>query len=171
MIDLAIKYSEEVKQKFRDTWLDDRYKYYHVSNFHEDIHLHESTWNNHEFVSVSDGEVIGYLGYLIDRSSDFAYGLNIINFSEQSNPTFAMDLGKFLRNIFEKYHMRRLEWSVIVGNPIEHSYDRLCQKYGGRIAGTYKERIKLIDGIFYDEKFYELDGSAYFAHLIENKED
>lgn len=163
MLDMAIKYQEEVKACFRNTWLDDRYKFYHAANFHEDIQLHESTWVNHEFVSVADGKVIGFLGYQLDRSSDYAYGLNIINFAGAANPVFSMDLGIFLRNIFEKYAIRRVEWSVVIGNPIEKSYDRICEKYGGRIVGTYFKRTRLIDGKFYDEKFYELSRESYLA--------
>lgn len=163
MLGMALNYQEELIKKYRTTWHDDRYKWYHAANFHEDITIHESDWVDHQSVSVHNGEVIGYIGYKIDRSSEYVYGLNILNLTEPGNVVFAMDLGIALRNIFEKYHFRRLEWSVIVGNPIESSYDKMCGKYGGRIVGTFKSRQRLFDNKFYDEKMYEIEIDDYFS--------
>lgn len=52
---------------------------------------------------------------------------------------------------------------MVSGNQIESSYDKICKKYGGRIVGIYKNRVRLTDGQFYDEKLYELDRDAYYA--------
>ena len=51
---------------------------------------------------------------------------------------------------------------MVIGNPIEKSYDKMVKKYGGRIIGTYKEDVKLIDGEYYDKKLYEILSSEYF---------
>lgn len=169
MVELAIKHQKELQEKLVDTWLDDRYKFYHAANFYDNIQIADSTWTAHQFVSVADGEVIGYIGYQIDRSCDYVYNLGILNFTDKVNAVFAKDLGMVLRDIFEKYHFRRLEWTVVSGNPIENSYDKICKKYGGRIVGTYKGRIRLIDGKFYDEKLYELDHYAYFESIKSSK--
>ena len=157
MLDVAIKYIEQIKEKFHCTWFKDRYKYWNYANYFEEWNPAESTWVNHQFVSVRNGEVIGYIGYDIDRASgDVVYGLNIINFEDNPSLTFSMDLGRALRDIFEKYNLRKLCFSVIVGNPIEKSYDKMCEKYGGRIVGVKKEHTRLYDGKLYDEKVYEI---------------
>ena len=162
MLDLAINHTDEVVSKFRTTWYKDRYKFFHATPYYDDWHPEESTWTNHQFVSVRGNEVIGYIGYTIDRADgDIAHGLCIMNFEEKPSATFSIDLGKTLRDIFEKYRFRKLRFSVIVGNPIEKSYDKMCLKYGGRIVGVSKENVKLIDGKFYDEKFYEVMRSDY----------
>ena len=161
MLELALNHQEQLNTKFRQTWEDDKYKYYHNANYREDMEIPHSTWTSHNFVSLHDGEVIGYIGYQIDRSSDYVYGLGIINFAEEQKAAFAKDLGVALRNIFDKYNFRRLEWSVVIGNPIERSYDKLCYKYGGRIVGTYINRYRLIDGRYYDEKLYEIEKGDY----------
>lgn len=163
MLDLAINYVEQVKQKFRSTWFEDKYKYYHCANFCEDWTPEESTWVRHQFVSVKDGEVIGYIGYQIDRSAgDLVYGLNIINFESVPSMTFSIDLGHTLKNIFEKFGLRKLSFSVVVGNPIESSYDNMCERYGGRIVGVQKDHVRLIDNKFYDEKLYEILSEDYW---------
>lgn len=163
MLDIAINYNEELKRKFRSIWFSDRYKYWANGNYYEEWNPAESTWVNHQFVSISGGEVIGYIGYSIDRASEFVYGMNIVNFEDTPSLTFSVDLGRALKDIFEKYHFRKLCFSVVVGNPIEKSYDKLCKKYGGRIVGVQKEHTRLIDGKFYDEKMYEILREEYNA--------
>ena len=54
---------------------------------------------------------------------------------------------------------------MIIGNPIEKSYDKMINKYGGRIVGIYKEDVKLIDGEYYDKKLYEILASEYFETI------
>lgn len=165
MLDLALNHQEELIRKLRATWMDNRYKFYHASNHRGDPDIPESTWAAHQFVSLREHDVIGMIDYQIDRDSGFAYGLGIINFEVNPSSTFSRDLAVALKEIFEKYAFRRLEWSVIIGNPIEKSYDRLCARYGGRIVGTYKNRIKLLDGQFYDEKFYEIERKDYLKNV------
>ena len=61
-----------------------------------------------------------------------------------------------LIDIFEKYNFRKLSFYVVVGNPIEKSYDKMCERYGGRIVGVKRKNTRLIDGKYYDEKLYEI---------------
>ena len=77
----------------------------------------------------------------------------IINFSDKKI-TFGKDIGQALDEIFTKYNFRKLKFSVVVGNPIEKSYDKLIHEYCGRIVGTFKDHTRLIDNKNYDEKFY-----------------
>lgn len=162
MLDVAIKHKDRLTERFRETWFQDKYKYWNYTNYFEEMSIADSTWVEHQFVSLnSKGDVIGYIGYKIDRSNDFVYALNIINFTD-NKVTFGMDLGKALTNIFEKFHFRKLCFSVIVGNPIEKAYDKMIEKFGGRISGYQKEHVRLIDGQFYDEKMYEILAKEYF---------
>ena len=71
--------------------------------------------------------------------------------------------GQALKDIFEKFHFRKLIFSVVIGNPIEKTYDRMIQKYGGRIVGIQRQQVKLIDGQFYDVKMYEILSDDYFG--------
>lgn len=89
-------------------------------------------------------------------------GLNIINFTD-NKATFGMDAGQALRDIFEKFHFRKLVFVVVIGNPIEKTYDRMIARYGGRIIGIQSQQVKLIDGQFYDVKMYEILLDDYFG--------
>lgn len=166
MLDLAINHEEELQKKFRSTWFSEKYKFWTCTNYHEDYQIAENTWDNHQFVSLdSSGEVIGYIGYEIDRAYDVVNGLNIINFTDDKI-TFGIDVGNALRDIFEKFHFRKLTFTVIIGNPIEKTYDRLIEKYHGRIVGIQKKQVRLIDGEFYDRKLYEVFRDEYFQAVL-----
>lgn len=174
MLDLAINHEEELINKFRQTWMDDKYKFYYAANYRWGVELENKTWDSHDFVSIksimqqddityTDTEVLGYIGYQIERADEYTHDLAIISFAktEEENIVFAADLRAAIRDIFEKYNFRRLEWSVIIGNPVERIFDRMCRRYGGRIVGTYKNRVRLIDGKYYDEKLYEIEKDDY----------
>lgn len=163
MLDIAIKHKDKLTERFRETWFQDKYKYWNCGNYFEEISISDSTWADHQFVSLdSSGDVIGYIGYKIDRANDHVYSLNIINFTD-NKVSFGIDAGRALRNIFEKFHFRKLCFSVIVGNPIEKTYDKMIERYNGRISGYQKEHVRLIDGKFYDEKLYEILAKDYFG--------
>lgn len=164
MLEPAIKYIEQLTWEQYDTWFNDKYKYWQPGSYGNPIEIATDIMNEHQFVSVSDDEVIGYIGYEIDRETNAVDGLNVVNFSN-NKVTFGMDLGQALKDIFEKYHFRKLSFSVVVGNPIEKSYDRMIKKYGGRIVGIKKEEVKLCDGKYYDEKMYEIFSDEYFSSV------
>ena len=58
--------------------------------------------------------------------------------------------------LFKQYGINRAVFNVIVGNPAERLYDRICNKYGGRVIGTFNQEAKLQDGKLYDVKYYEM---------------
>lgn len=160
MLDIAQLHTDVLKEKFHETWFDDKYKYFHADTFYSEIEIDKDTWNKHQFVSLYDGYVIGYIGYGINRRTNNVDGLAAINFS--NHKTFGIDLGNVVFDIFEKYKFNKLNFSVIIGNPIEKSYDKLMHKYGGRVVGIFEKHAKLIDGEYYDEKFYEITADNYF---------
>lgn len=161
MLEPAIKYRDQLSILQYDTWFNDKYKYWNCEIYHQPIQIEENTWNKNQFVSVHNGKVIGYISYNISRAEHCAYSLSIINFSD-NKIAFGKDLGQALKDIFERYKFRKLNFTVVIGNPIEKSYDKMIKKYGGRIVGIYKEEVKLIDGEYYDKKAYEILASEYF---------
>ena len=168
MLEVAIKYADELKEKMYDIWFKDKYKYYNFCTYYQDIELDGETWNKHEFVSVSKKEgVIGFICSEVNRQANYCFGLGAVNFSEDKM-TFGRDLGKALTDIFEKFNFNKLKFSVVVGNPIEKSYDKMIQKYGGRVVGIFREDARLIDGNLYDVKQYEILRSDYIRARKEN---
>jgi hypothetical protein len=115
----------------------------------------------HQFVSLNkDKQILGVIGYHINRSNDYADNLWIMNFSDNVI-VFGIDVRRAIDNLFMKYNFRKITFTVVIGNPVEKSYDRLVSKYGGRIVGTYKENVRLMDNKFYDEKLYEIFRDEY----------
>lgn len=164
MIDVAQKYTDVLKLKFANIVYDEKYKFY-SSGWFDEYKPSDTTWNTHEFVSTYNGEVIGYITYYINRNEYDVSGLKAINFSD-NKIIFGKDLMKVLKDIFEKFNFRKLSFGVYVGNPIEKSYDKMINKYNGRIVGIKKEDSKLSDGKFYDFKIYEIFRKDYLSKVI-----
>lgn len=160
MLEFAQNYKEALEKKKHETWGKEKYWYYNCCSYFSNIEIDDNTWSNMQFVSVDkEGNILGYLAYSIDREARFVDNLAIINFTD--NPAFGIDVMRMIKNIFEKYRYRKIEFFVVVGNPIEPKYDRLVSQYGGRIVGTFKEHFMLPDGELYDYKMYEIFREDY----------
>jgi len=155
MLVAAINYADELIQLTNGLWFTEKYMYWNADAYYQKIQISEDSWNKHQFVSVADGNVIGFISYTIDRAADSVTNLSIANFTEDS-VTFGRDVYRALSDIFLKFNFRKLSYSVVVGNPIEKQYDKLTKKFHGRIVGTEKSHFKLIDNKFYDYKSYEI---------------
>lgn len=164
MLDIAQKYTNELKIKIADTAYDLKYMFVRFGYTNE-YEPSKSTWEKYEFVSICNNEVIGLIYYYINRNEYSVSNFCAINFSD-NKITFGRDLGIILNDIFMKYNFRKLKFGVFVGNPIEKSYDKLIQKYGGRIIGTEREAARLLDGKFYDYKEYEIFKEDYLSNKV-----
>ena len=161
MLKPAIQYQDQLATLYQAAWFDDRYKYYFTSH-HRILKLEDNTWEWHEFVSIDgEGKVLGYIYYRIDRWTNNCYNFGAINFT--NNPLFGRDVIQVIRDIFEKFNFNKLHFSVVVGNPVEKTYDRLCQKYGGHILCIEKAETKLMDGKYHDMKRYEIFREDYLT--------
>ena len=160
MLAPAHLYDVDLADKFRQTWFKDKYIFYHNGCYYSEFELYENTCDVHQFASINRGEVIGYIGYSIDRAANVAFDLNIINFTNDS-VVFGIDLVQAIDDIFNKFNIDKVEFTVLIGNPAEEMYDKFIRLYGGRIVGIYKKHIKLVDGKMYDLKMYELFKNSY----------
>lgn len=179
MLDLAYKYEEEIKQLMIETWYDPYYMYFYMSPYHDLFELpkNEGDWNYRGFVSINNNhKLIGYIGYNINRDHNKVSNIEIINFNSltKNKITFGKDVVKVIDDIFCKFNIRKIEFAVIVGNPVEKTYDRLVKRYGGNIIGIKHKSVKLMDGQYYDQKEYEIFREDYLAateHIRERLEN
>lgn len=169
MLDVAINHVETLQSKFRQMWFQDKYKYWNYFPYFTDFEVSQDSWNKHQFVSLDkNNEIIGYIGYEINRSAYNCDSLNIINFTDDPI-IFGVDLRQALKDIFEKFKFNKLNFSVVIGNPIEKAYDKIIAKYGGRIVGIQAKEAKLFDGEYYDVKLYEIQRESYLLMRGLNK--
>ena len=158
MLDFAVGHEEELRQNMRSTMFDDKFKFENYGSYYDDFKLDKTiAWNNIQCVSYDEeiGKVIGYMAVCIDRDAGNLTSLRIINFSNNKE-LFAADLKKFLLRLIQREDFKKITFTVIVGNPVEKSYDKIIKKYGGRIVGIYEKDIKLNDGKIYNKKVYEI---------------
>lgn len=161
MLKPAIQYKDIIPQMYQNIcWFNDKYKYYNYNPYWNTFTIEDKTQDWHEFVSVnSQGEVIGYIHYYVNRFTLNCGNFGAVNFT--NDPTFGKDLLQVIKDIFERFNFHKLNFSVVVGNPVEATYDHLCAKYGGRILCIEKDETKLEDNKYYDVKRYEIMREDY----------
>lgn len=166
----AILVKNELEELYKTTWFDDRYMYFHNGVYADNLQISDNTYKCHQFASIYNGNVIGYIGYAVSRPDDAVAGIAAIHFMDtpysNSSIVFGVDLYHALRDIFEKYKFRKISFTVTRGNPIEKSYDKLIKKYGGRIVGVYHKDVRLTDGEYHDQKIYEIMAEDYFCSVL-----
>ncbi|HEX2986087.1 MAG TPA: GNAT family protein [Caproiciproducens sp.] len=165
MLDLAAKYESELQMSFADAFMNPKNLFYFGGGYSDKYKASETTWNKHEFVSIKDGKVLGYLSYNINQRTNSADGMCAINFGAK-NLTFSNDFMQFLKDIFDRFKFRKLSFGVYIGNPAEKMYDRYIKKFGGRIVGISKGSDRLTDGNYYDYKMYEIFRDDYLNHAV-----
>jgi hypothetical protein len=162
MLKPAIFYKDEIPKLYQSIWFNEKYKYYNYNTSWHTFNVEDKTDDWHEFVSVDEnGNVVGYIHYHVNRITLNCNAFGAINFTD--NPIFGRDLLQVIQDIFERFNFHKLDFSVVIGNPAEKSYDRLCQKYGGRILCIEKDETKLDDNKYYDVKRYTIMRDEYLA--------
>jgi len=165
ILKLAFTYKDKLQSTFQNIVFQNKFKFYNYSNYWDcNLKLSEDSWNDIELVSVDNQDnVIGFFRASIIRTSEKVSSLGIVNFYDK-NLTFSRDLYQFLKELFEKYNFRKIEFNVVIGNPIEKMYDKYIDKYGGRIIGVSSKSTRLHDGIYYDVKHYEIFRKDYLKN-------
>ena len=162
MLKPAIQYKTEITKLLTDIWFDDKYKYYISDWYYEVPEIKDSTWNRHDFVSLdTNTSILGYIHYNIDRAANKACSFGAISFTSIPTLTFGRDLYQAIDDIFCKFKFNKLRFAVVIGNPIEKTYDKLIAKYGGKVTGYAQQDIRLPDGELADVKTYEIMREDY----------
>ncbi len=165
MLDLAIKHTNVLQERFVEIAFQDHFKFYRTGTAIDYcLPIYNNSRDGLQFVSIAEGDrhLMGYFGCRIDRETNTAFDLQIINF-EDRNEAFSADRKAFFRSLFEQYGAQRVVWCVIVGNPAEKLHDASVARLGGRIVGTFTRDTKLYDGQLYDIKWYEVLKEHYDA--------
>lgn len=99
-------------------------------------------------------KLIGYFTYQIDWYSSCVYNFGLFSF-DRNNVTIGLDVYRELKKIINDFHIHRIEWRMISGNPVEKHYDKFCEKYNGKkfvFTDTFKDRC----GKYHNSVVYEI---------------
>ena len=162
MLKPAFAYKDKLQQKYNEVIFQDKYKFWNCDNYWEyEFKLSPDSWTSIEMVSVdSAGNVIGFFKAGITRAVEKVSSLSVANFCD-ANLVFSKDLKQFILDLLFKFNFRKIEWTVVIGNPAEKTYDKFIEKYGGQITGIHRETTRLQDGNYYDMKGYEIFKSEF----------
>lgn len=161
MLKPAQLYEDELKKKMISCWHDPKYKYY--SGWTGDVvpKLPDNYYDEHNFVSVDrDNNVIGYISYHVCWSTMSASNFGAISF-DLGNPVFGKDLYTAIDNLFNSYHMNRIQWRVISDNPVIKNYRRFAARHGGVECSHLRRVAKLADGMLHDAIEFEILAEDY----------
>jgi hypothetical protein len=169
MLKPAQLYEEELRRKMVSCWHDPAYMYYSGWTGDEVPKLPDNYYDEHNFVSVDkDDNVIGYIAYHVSWSTMSAYNFGAISF-DRGNLLFGRDLFTAIDNLFNRYHMNRIQWRVIADNPVAKSYKRFIMKHGGVECSHLRQVARLLDGQLHDAIEYEILAKDYYGANAHNK--
>ena len=153
MLKTAQHYESDIVHLHEQTWYDPRYNYARAGSHSYDIRLPDNNTESHAFASVHNNQVIGFIAYDIDLEARSAHDLFVESY-DIGNLIFIRDCATAICNLFEIYRFNRLEWNCISDNPAIHGYRRFIRICGGREVGTFKNKIRLLDGELHDQVFF-----------------
>lgn len=152
----AIIKKTEIEEGFKRLYYTDEMFYYMGCMYSGPTNISDTSDGNlFEWAIVDENEkVIGYIGYSIDWYSSNASSFGLISF-DKNNPLVGIELRNVFNKLINEYKMRRIEWRMVGGNPVERHYDRFCKKYNGNKVVLHNV-IKDKKGNFHDDVIYEI---------------
>lgn len=168
MLRPAQLYEQQLRDKILSSWYDLDNIFYsgYEGNYIEE--LPKSNYGSHNFVSVDkDDNIIGYIKYYVNWDVMSADQFDIISF-DKGNVRFIRDLFTAVCDVFEKYHMNRIEFWCYADNPAIRGYRKFINRCGGREVGYVKQRTKLQDGKLHDSVIFEIMSNEFSNHKVKS---
>ena len=151
----AILYKDEICRGFMEYNYTEDMIYYtgYLGNSLPSIEENNDGYK-YQYAIVDNGKLIGYFTYQIDWYVSCAHCFGLFSF-DRNNKIIGLDVYRELKKIINDYHIHRIEWRMIGGNPVEKHYDRFCKKYHGKkfvLTDAIKDRC----GKYHNDVIYEI---------------
>lgn len=156
MLKPAILYKEEIEKNFA--------KYFYTMDmFYETGCMetwiptiqHSSDGDMFQWAIVDSNEkLIGFLSYNIDFYSGNMSRFGLISF-DRGNPVIGKSVFDEIERCIKEYHLHRVEWRMIGGNPAERGYDSFLHRHKGK-KHILTDAIKDMYGKYHDDVIYEI---------------
>lgn len=170
----AILYKNEILTKIQEYNYTEDMMYYsgYLGNALPSIEDNTSG-NLYQYAIVNDCKLIGYFAYSVNWYSSCVYNFGLFSF-DRNNITIGLDIYRELKKIINDYHIHRLEWRMIGGNPVEKHYDKFCQKYHGKkliLTDVLKDRYgKYHNDVIYEIIFEQKQPDSNMNEIVECKD-
>ena len=152
----AILKKQEIENAFRKYYYSDEMMFEtgSLDNWLPEISENPNGGRYQYAIVDNKAKLIGYIDYTIDWYSSCAHRFGLISF-DKGNILIGKALKEIMDKLINEYHLHRIEWRMIGGNPVERSYDRFCKKYNGNkyvLKDVFKDR----QGNYHDDCIYEI---------------
>lgn len=156
MLKPAILYRDEIFAKLLEYSYTDNMLFYMGCLGNELPTIEENNSGNiYQYAIIGkDNKLIGYFAYAIDWYSSCAYNFGLFAF-DRNNTTIGFDVYKELKKIINDYHIHRMEWRMVQGNPVERHYDNYFKHYNGK-KFVFTDFLKDRRGKYHNEVIYEI---------------
>ncbi len=143
------------------------YLYYPQKDFFPIIHENDSELL--QFVSKDyNDKLLGFFTGYINKDFELLEKLEIINFTGKTNFIFSKDVERYFEKVFLYKRLRKIEFSCIDKNPSINLYRKLIKKLNGNVIGTFRDSVKLTDGKYYNNIFFEIFRDDFFKIINNN---
>ena len=160
MLRTAQLYKDKLTEENIRIWHNPEYMFWSGGAGDAKIDLPEDNYERHCFVSVDGNDnIIGYIAYSVDWIVMSADRFEIINFQKGNmkiSMEFVKDVYKSICNLFEVYHMNRMEWWCYADNPAIRGYRNFIKRCGGKECAYLRQVAKLQDGKLHDVVYFEI---------------
>ena len=153
----AITYKDEIKRRSQELYYTDDMMYYtgclesHCIDISEDCGDYRY---NYAVVEPATSKLIGFISYYVNWYAQNVYAFGLISF-DKGNPVIGLALREVMHMIINQYHMHRMEFRCVGGNPVKRHYDNFCKRYNGRVIelkDVFKDRM----GEYHNDYIYEI---------------
>ena len=156
MLRPASLYKNELRKCFLELSYDED-MFYYTGSFENSVPeiLDSQDGSLYQYAIVDDEDnVIGYFTYRINWYASSASQFGLFSFYKNCS-TIGIDVYREIKRIIYQYHIHRIEWRMIGGNPVEKHYDKFCSRYNGRKL-ILKDAIRNKNGKYCDDIIYEI---------------
>ena len=131
MLKPAILYKEEIQSKMLEYNYTEDMMYYTGYLGHSLPQIEASDDGNFYQYAIIENhswdstKLIGYFTYQIDWYNSCVCNFGLYSF-DKNNRQIGLDIYKELKKLINDYHIHRIEWRMVSGNPVEKHYDKFC---------------------------------------------
>ena len=130
MLNIAGKYEEELQMLFANITFDEKYKYFNGCSYMSKYKSSDSTWNDHEFVSLKDNKVIFHKTSPTDNTDDSKKIYDLLNMEDIYDFAITADIDDVKQILDPQIYMNsaiaeeglRGDYGANIGSILKDSY-------------------------------------------------